>query len=205
MKYNWRTLYTALALGTALAVSAPAISENKADEKTNMNQTAKPPEDNAKKPDVQTNKKTSQDVSIERIKQYREQKHKKQLPSRGGYRRVPANVSAYTLLECGDNAGVTASGKIVRKGETIAASKQLPFGTEIYIPEFDPASPLFRELPADLQKYLGTSGYDGFFTVEDRGGAIKGKKLDVYFGSSRVAKNHALKFGRRNLTAYVIK
>ena len=53
--------------------------------------------------------------------------------------------------------GITASGTVAAEGQTIAAPPALPFGTKVYIPYFDKV-----------------------FTVEDRGGAIQGKRLDVY-------------------------
>lgn len=52
--------------------------------------------------------------------------------------------------------GVTASGERVRPG-TVAADPSIPFGTRVYIP-----------------------GY-GLGVVLDRGGAIRGDRLDVYF------------------------
>jgi 3D (Asp-Asp-Asp) domain-containing protein len=84
-----------------------------------------------------------------------------------------ANVSAYCPCKscCGPKAkGISASGKGVSKG-MIAAPRNVPFGTRIYIP-----------------------GY-GEGTVEDRGGAIKGNKLDVYFPTHK----EALKWGRKRI------
>jgi 3D (Asp-Asp-Asp) domain-containing protein len=73
---------------------------------------------------------------------------------------------------CGPNAqGITASGKQVsyNRGRFVAAdTKVLPFGTKLSIP-----------------------GYHGAEAVEviDRGGAIKGKKLDLYFPTHQAALN----------------
>lgn len=93
-------------------------------------------------------------------------------------------VTAYTLREseCGKSPshpdyGITASGSHVKEGRTIAAPQGIPFGTKIYIPYFDTT-----------------------FTVEDRGGAIKGKRLDVYMEKV----NDALKFGRRELKIQIL-
>jgi rare lipoprotein A len=58
------------------------------------------------------------------------------------------------------------------EGRTIAADSSIPFGTQIYIPE------------------LGKT-----FTVTDRGGAIKGDRLDMYMEDPA----DALKFGDREL------
>ena len=84
------------------------------------------------------------------------------------------------MVEEGRNAGKrkrvgqTASGKIARKG-TIAAPRQYPFGTVMKI-----------------------EGY-GSGIVEDRGGAIKGKKIDLYFPTHRQAR----KWGRQTLAVEV--
>ena len=66
---------------------------------------------------------------------------------------------------CGKFAdGITASG-LQAVGKIVAAPKSIPFGTVLDIP-----------------------GY-GVNTVEDRGGAIKGNKLDVLFPTHQEALN----------------
>lgn len=85
---------------------------------------------------------------------------------------------------CGEQAaGITASGKSVRHndGRFVAADTHLlPFGTELSIP-----------------------GYHGGQAVPvlDRGGAIKGNRLDVYFPTHQ----EALKWGRQRLPVTVIE
>lgn len=64
--------------------------------------------------------------------------------------------------------GITASGKPAKKGSIAADTSIFPFGTVMYIP-----------------------GY-GYGVVEDRGGAIKGYKIDLYHSSHA----SALKWGR---------
>lgn len=93
-------------------------------------------------------------------------------------RSYKANVSAYCLCEkcCGKWAKVlprkTASGHLIKPGDKfVAAPKNIPFGTWLDIP-----------------------GY-GKVQVLDRGGAIKGNKLDVYFSTHK----EALKWGRKYL------
>jgi len=88
------------------------------------------------------------------------------------------NASAYTAAadECGKNDGVTASGVKVQENRTLACPPQYPFGAKIQI-----------------------DGY-GVYTCEDRGGAIKGNKFDIYMQT----KSEAFAFGRQNLTAQVI-
>lgn len=66
--------------------------------------------------------------------------------------------------------GITASGAKTKEGITIAADwRVLPKGTRVYIDGV------------------------GERIVEDKGGAIKGNKIDVYFESEK----EALKFGRK--------
>ncbi len=71
----------------------------------------------------------------------------------------------------------TASGTTATAGRTIAADTSvLPFGTKVVI---------------DGQVY----------TVEDRGGAIKGNRIDVFFNSHQ----EAIEFGRRVATVYKVQ
>ncbi len=85
---------------------------------------------------------------------------------------------------CGPQAqGITASGRDVsyNEGRFVAADTSLlPFGTKLVIP-----------------------GYAGEVPVEviDRGGAIKGHKLDVYFDDHDVA----LQWGRQWVAVKVLR
>jgi len=77
---------------------------------------------------------------------------------------------------CGKNDGITASGAKVKAGRTIAAPSNFAFGTQIEI--------------------------DGhIYIVEDRGGSIKGNRIDIYFDSHE----EALKFGVKNKEVFLIK
>lgn len=71
--------------------------------------------------------------------------------------------------------GVTASGKKAREGTIAADTTRYPFGTVMYVP-----------------------GY-GYGRVEDRGGAIKGEKIDLFFDSHK----KALKWGRQKVRVRV--
>lgn len=90
-----------------------------------------------------------------------------------------ANVSAYCSCAkcCGKATGITASGTKATAGRTIAAPSTYSFGTKIEL------------------EGMGT------YTVEDRGGAIQGNKIDVYFNSH----SEALKFGRRQVKMRVVQ
>jgi 3D (Asp-Asp-Asp) domain-containing protein len=89
------------------------------------------------------------------------------------------NASAYTAAadECGKSDGITASGLKVAEKRTLACPPSFPFGTKISIDGM------------------------GEFRCEDRGGAIKGNKFDIYMET----KPEAFAFGRRNLVAEVIQ
>lgn len=67
--------------------------------------------------------------------------------------------------------GITADGSKARKGTLAADTTRYPFGTRMYVP-----------------------GY-GWGVVQDRGRAIKGDRLDVFFGSHK----KALEWGRQRL------
>ncbi|MBQ9297542.1 MAG: G5 domain-containing protein [Clostridia bacterium] len=99
---------------------------------------------------------------------------------------VTLNTSAYTEAECGKKPtdpgyGKTASGAYVQEWYTVAAGKCYPMGTIIYVP------------------YFANCPNEGWFVVQDRGGAIKNNKLDVYMTTVEACKQ----FGRRNLECYI--
>jgi 3D (Asp-Asp-Asp) domain-containing protein len=92
-----------------------------------------------------------------------------------------ANVSAYSAdIECtGKTDGITFSGKKAKSGVTVAADLN-----------FYPLGTLFR-----------IEGFDGIYEVQDKGGAIKDNKIDIFMDSHE----QALKFGRRSLSVEVLR
>lgn len=92
-----------------------------------------------------------------------EKKHDKVLVSLGEYR-----ISAYCPCEkcCGWNTGITASGTQATAGRT-AAMNGVPFGTKIVI-----------------------DGHE--YTIEDRGGGLGSKIIDIYFDTHEEALNSGL-------------
>ena len=81
-------------------------------------------------------------------------------------------LTAYCACKkcCGKSDGITASGVKAVQGVTVAAdTRVLPFGTKIII---------------DSHEY----------TVQDRGGAIKGNKIDIYFDSHQEALNFGVQY-----------
>jgi 3D (Asp-Asp-Asp) domain-containing protein len=102
-----------------------------------------------------------------------------------GPQTVTMEVTAYCPCPkcCGAGAiGLTASGKRItyNNGRFVAADKVLPFGTKLVIP-----------------------GYNNGESVEvmDRGGAIKGNKLDVFFPTHDQAKA----WGRRMIAVTIVR
>lgn len=77
---------------------------------------------------------------------------------------------------CGKSTGKTASGTIATAGRTVAMSSSYSFGTKIEI------------------QGMGT------YIVEDRGGAIKGNRIDIFFSNHQ----KALDFGRRTVYLKVL-
>ena len=92
------------------------------------------------------------------------------------YYTVTFETTAYCACAkcCGKSDGITASGTRATAGRTIAAPSTYAFGTQIEI--------------------------DGcVYTVEDRGGAIKNNRIDIYFDSHTEANN----YGRRTVEGKV--
>lgn len=78
---------------------------------------------------------------------------------------------------CGKADKITASGVKAIEGITIATDKSIPFGTKIYIDGV------------------------GERIVQDRGGAIKGNRIDLYFENHQEANN----FGRQTKQVTIMK
>lgn len=80
-------------------------------------------------------------------------------------------ITAYCPCQkcCGKTDGITASGEKAVQGVTIATDKSIPFGTKVYIEGV------------------------GERIVQDRGGAIKENRIDLYFNDHQ----SALEFGRQ--------
>lgn len=131
-------------------------------------------EDTEKQPTVPVNEMSKDDKILARWKE-KQAKLWESLPV-GPF---VVNASAYTAAadECGKSDGITASGIKVTENRTLACPPAFPFGTKIAI------------------EGMGT------YRCEDRGGAIKINKVDIYMET----KQEAFSFGRRNLIAEVVK
>lgn len=93
-----------------------------------------------------------------------------------GYVKFTATAYCGCAKCCGKSTGKTASGTIATAGRTVAMSSSYSFGTKIEI------------------QGMGT------YIVEDRGGAIKGNRIDIFFSNHQ----KALDFGRRTVYLKVL-
>lgn len=79
--------------------------------------------------------------------------------------------------------GITYSGTVAGPGTVAVDPKVIPLGTKLYVESLD-----------------GTVDY-GFAVAEDTGGAIKGKKIDLFFNNH----DEALKYGIKNVKVYILE
>lgn len=89
---------------------------------------------------------------------------------------INAKVTAYTPYDAGCN-GITASGTAAKKGVIAVDPSVIPLGTKVYIP-----------------------GY-GVAVAQDKGGAIKGSRIDVCYAT----KAEAFGWGVRNVPVYILE
>ncbi len=86
-------------------------------------------------------------------------------------------VTAYCPCQkcCGKSSDrKTASGHKIKRGDTfVAADKRYPFGTEIIVPGYNNSKPV---------------------KVLDRGYAIRGNRIDVFFDSHQKARKWGVKY-----------
>ncbi len=104
--------------------------------------------------------------------------------------KMTMNASAYDLSFAstgkrpGDRGwGITASGTKARPGVVAVDPRVIPLGTKLYIQSLD-----------------GSKDY-GFAIAEDKGGAIKGNRIDLFYDSNAAAMN----FGRRQVKVFILK
>jgi len=83
------------------------------------------------------------------------------------------NATAYCLR------GRTANGGSVRRGIVAADPRVLPLGTRIY---------------------LNAGAYSGNYVVADTGGAVRGRKLDIWVPNC----SEAMRFGRRSVSVNIL-
>ena len=95
-------------------------------------------------------------------------------PAKARHRTMTMRATAYT------GHGRTASGKRVRRGMIAADRRVLPLGTKV--------------------RLKNAGQYSGVYRVEDTGGKIRGRKIDIYMPSRGAAKQ----FGRQTVKVEVL-
>lgn len=100
---------------------------------------------------------------------------------------IKFNASSYCSCSkcCGKTTGTTASGTKATAGRTVAMSSKYAFGTKVLI-------------KTSSGKLLNNGNP---YIVEDRGGAIKDGKIDIFQGSHQ----EALNFGRQTVYVKVVE
>ncbi len=86
------------------------------------------------------------------------------------------NISVVSTAYC--TGSITSTGTKPRWGVIAVDPRVIPYGTKVYIPQFDMV-----------------------FRAEDTGGAIKGNKIDIYMNS----KSQAVNWGRRTIDIQILK
>ncbi|MEF9992667.1 MAG: G5 domain-containing protein [Romboutsia sp.] len=89
-----------------------------------------------------------------------------------GQKQIQVVATAYA----GDT--ITSTGTVPKWGTIAVDPRVIPYGTKVYIPQFDMT-----------------------FKAEDCGGAIKGNKIDIFMGS----ESQAYGWGRRTIDVYIVK
>lgn len=87
-------------------------------------------------------------------------------------KKITVSATAYS----GD--GITATGTVPRWGTIAVDPTIIPYGTKVYIPQFDE-----------------------YFIAEDCGGGIKGNKIDIFMNSESQCDN----WGKRNIDIYIVE
>ena len=87
-------------------------------------------------------------------------------------KKITVSATAYS----GD--GITATGTVPRWGTIAVDPTIIPYGTKVYIPQFD--------------KY---------FIAEDCGGGIRGNKIDIFMNSESQCNN----WGKRSIDIYIVE
>ena len=107
------------------------------------------------------------------------------MPNKPTVKKMQVTAYCENACCCGDYAdGITASGHIIKDGDRfVAAPPEIPFGTMISIP-----------------------GYNNGEAVEvlDRGSAIVGDRLDVFFGGVN-GHRRALEWGVQELDVQIVE
>lgn len=95
-------------------------------------------------------------------------------------KKLTVTATAYTAAP----GKKTASGKVAQYGVIAVDPNVIPLGTKLYVESTDD----------------GKSWQYGYCVAGDTGGAVKGNKIDLYYGT----KDQCLQFGRRSAVVYIL-
>lgn len=134
-----------------------------------------------------------EEVVVEPVEQIKERGTRRYIQTSRGNTRyskaITMTATAYDLSfqstgkRPGDKYyGITASGTKARPGVVAVDPRVIPLGTRLYVKSLD-----------------GSRDY-GFAVAEDRGGAIKGNRIDLFFETASEVRQ----FGRRKVKVYVL-
>ncbi|MBN1804713.1 MAG: 3D domain-containing protein [Sedimentisphaerales bacterium] len=155
-------------------LNSPVFDKPEIKVETEPQKTEKPEEAKIK-PENTTNRKP-EDSEINADSKAKSQNNGDTEPS-AVWETVRMRVTAYCPCPkcCGEYSdGVTACGHVIQPGDTfVAADRRYSFHTEMLIPGYSNSKPV---------------------KVLDRGGAIKGNKLDVFFATHQEALEWGVKF-----------
>ena len=158
--------------GSAFILKASEDDANETSEETNKLENEN--KSNNKDANNKKSKKDGKKSKKKKAKKKSSSKSKSKYKSLGTFK-----ITGYCSCAacCGKTTGITASGTRATAGRTIAAdTSRFPFGTKL--------------------KFNGNT-----YTVEDRGGAIRGNRIDLYFSSH----SEALAWGVRYMEVLVEK
>lgn len=149
----------------------------------------------------ENNEPIDNDLTVEDTESQKKREHiSTEMPNRGGVDRGVFVATAYDLsyASCQKEPshpayGITANGTSL-KGHTLESARAIavdrtviPLGSKVYVEFLD-----------DEYSHLSAE-----FTAVDVGGAIKGQRIDVFFGSGDVAED-VKQFGRRKVRVTVL-
>ena len=90
-------------------------------------------------------------------------------------------ATAYTSVEA---TGLTRTGRVPVIGMMAVDPRVIPLRTRAYV--------------------TGAIGSYGVLVAEDTGGAIRGNRIDIFYGDGMDAWHAAMRFGRRNMRVYIL-
>lgn len=132
-----------------------------------------------KQEQIRLEKEKKEKVKVVQIEKATKSTNRSEVTPRNNSGWVTFTATAYCGCTkcCGKSTGKTASGTMATQGRTVAMPSSYKFGTKIEIQGM------------------------GSYVVEDRGGAIKDNRIDIFFSNHQSALN----FGKRTINLRVVQ